>query len=276
MNKVFDCFTFFDETDLLSIRLHTLNDVVDQFVLVESTITQAGTKKDLVYDKVKNDPEFAPFKDKITHIIVDDPPSAKPMSHNTKTSPRWENEGHQRDCISRGLRDIDDTDLIFISDVDEIINPLIVPQLAPLRGPFWPIQNFYYYFMDCKLNHSDNISFCCRKEHLDAHKNITDLKNNRRFMFRPRMHGGWHFSYLMSPSRIQQKIQLMADSHFSREEIWNLGHIKHCVESPCDLFGRQHKNPAYNMKIVQNTNTLPKYILDNMDKYQKYFYPGSV
>jgi beta-1,4-mannosyl-glycoprotein beta-1,4-N-acetylglucosaminyltransferase len=32
---VYDCFTFYNELDLLEIRLHTLADVVDRFVLVE-------------------------------------------------------------------------------------------------------------------------------------------------------------------------------------------------------------------------------------------------
>ena len=34
--KVYDCFTFFNELDLLEIRLNELDNVVDYFVLVES------------------------------------------------------------------------------------------------------------------------------------------------------------------------------------------------------------------------------------------------
>lgn len=267
---VYDCFTFFDETDILEIRLNTLDYVVDKFVICESTITQAGSPKELTYDKLKDTEPFAKFKDKIIHVIVDDPASDKPITHDRIESPRWQNEGHQRDCIARGLTRIDDSDLVFISDVDEIINPKIIPQLTGLRGPFWPIQKFYYYYANVLLNHSDNISFCCRKEHLDAHKNITELKDNRKFMFRPNLPGGWHLSYLMSPERIQKKIKLMADSHFSTQEIWDINHIKECMEIPKDLFSRQGE--AFNMKITKNNKDLPKYILENMDKYRKYFY----
>ena len=32
---IYDCFTFFNELDLLEIRLNTLNDVVDRFVIAE-------------------------------------------------------------------------------------------------------------------------------------------------------------------------------------------------------------------------------------------------
>ena len=43
--QVYDCFLFYDEFDILEIRLNILNDVVDYFVLVESSRTFSGNKK---------------------------------------------------------------------------------------------------------------------------------------------------------------------------------------------------------------------------------------
>lgn len=37
--KIFDCFTFFNELELLELRLKILSPYVDYFVLVESNIT---------------------------------------------------------------------------------------------------------------------------------------------------------------------------------------------------------------------------------------------
>jgi beta-1,4-mannosyl-glycoprotein beta-1,4-N-acetylglucosaminyltransferase len=37
--RVFDCFTFFNELDLLRLRTTLLRDVVDYFVIVESNKT---------------------------------------------------------------------------------------------------------------------------------------------------------------------------------------------------------------------------------------------
>jgi beta-1,4-mannosyl-glycoprotein beta-1,4-N-acetylglucosaminyltransferase len=37
-----DCFTFFNELDMLECRLEYLYDKVDQFVLVEADITHSG------------------------------------------------------------------------------------------------------------------------------------------------------------------------------------------------------------------------------------------
>ena len=51
---VYDCFTFFNEFDLLEIRLNVLNEVVDKFVLVEMGWTQTKIKKDLGLQKVDN------------------------------------------------------------------------------------------------------------------------------------------------------------------------------------------------------------------------------
>jgi beta-1,4-mannosyl-glycoprotein beta-1,4-N-acetylglucosaminyltransferase len=42
MPRIFDCFTFFNELDLLEIRLHELAPVVDRFVIAESPVTFTG------------------------------------------------------------------------------------------------------------------------------------------------------------------------------------------------------------------------------------------
>lgn len=34
---IYDCFVFFNELDLLDLRLNILNEIVDKFVLVEGT-----------------------------------------------------------------------------------------------------------------------------------------------------------------------------------------------------------------------------------------------
>ena len=41
-------FSFFNELDLLELRLHELNKVVDYFVLVEATLTHSGWNKPII------------------------------------------------------------------------------------------------------------------------------------------------------------------------------------------------------------------------------------
>jgi len=106
---IVDCFTFYNELDILKKRIKYLYPVVDKFVLVESTVTHRGEPKELFYEKHKDD--FMTWSDKIIHVIVRDNP--------TDTNP-WIRENFQRNCITRGLEDFSDDDIVMISDVDEI------------------------------------------------------------------------------------------------------------------------------------------------------------
>lgn len=116
--KVYDCFIFCNELDLLEIRLHELYDEVDYFVLVEADTTFQGNPKILFY--AENAERFAPYKDKIIHVIIRD----MPLTNDT-----WTREGYQRDAITRGLVNCKDDDLILLSDADEILSSATLQQL---------------------------------------------------------------------------------------------------------------------------------------------------
>jgi beta-1,4-mannosyl-glycoprotein beta-1,4-N-acetylglucosaminyltransferase len=90
----YDCFTFFNELDLLEIRLHELCRVVDTFVLVEAPWTFQGDTKPLFFDENKR--RFRRFLPQIRHIIVPNEP---------ETNDPWQREFHQRNCIRLGLTD---------------------------------------------------------------------------------------------------------------------------------------------------------------------------
>ena len=51
--KIIDCFIFYNEMKMLEFRLKELNDVVDFFVLVESTKTFTGNDKELFFEQNK-------------------------------------------------------------------------------------------------------------------------------------------------------------------------------------------------------------------------------
>ena len=44
-NKLIDCFTFFNEKELLEFRIKLLYDKVDKFVITEANETHSGLKK---------------------------------------------------------------------------------------------------------------------------------------------------------------------------------------------------------------------------------------
>ena len=51
--KIVDCFTFYNELELLNYRLNILDDVVDYFVIVEATHTFIGNEKKLYFNEYK-------------------------------------------------------------------------------------------------------------------------------------------------------------------------------------------------------------------------------
>ncbi len=74
--KVFDSFIFFNELELLEMRLNILGDVVDKFVLTESPYTVSGNEKPLYYEENKD--KFAKWSDKIVHNITEEIPTDLP------------------------------------------------------------------------------------------------------------------------------------------------------------------------------------------------------
>ena len=64
--RIFDCFMFYDEEVVLDIRLNSLKNSVDCFVIVESKFYHNGKKRDLKFDINK----YPKFKDKIIYICL--------------------------------------------------------------------------------------------------------------------------------------------------------------------------------------------------------------
>ena len=90
--KIIDCFIFYNELDMLEFRLEELNDVVDRFVIVESTKTFVGKDKPLFFSE--NLQRFEKYLPKITHII----------EQNLTDKNPWVNESTQRNAIKKGIK----------------------------------------------------------------------------------------------------------------------------------------------------------------------------
>lgn len=136
---IYDCFSFYNELDLLEIRLNTLDSVVDKFVLVEATKTHNGQEKPLYYQE--NVKRFAPFHGKIIHIIVDSFPEIESA---------WTLENYQRNQIIRGLQGARDDDIVLLSDLDEIPNPELVNKYSLKPGRYVFRQITYCYYLNCR------------------------------------------------------------------------------------------------------------------------------
>ena len=127
---IYDCFSFFNELDILELRLNVLKDVVDRFVLVEAARKHSGEAKPLYFEE--NKARFAEFTDRIIHVVVVDEPVTPPECPKLIAS--WAFENHQRNAIVRGLKDARPEDTIMISDLDEIPDPGKVKEYVGREG----------------------------------------------------------------------------------------------------------------------------------------------
>lgn len=145
MSRLFDCFTFFNELDLLEIRLETLDPVVDFFVIAEAPVTYRADPKPLYFELNKQ--RFAKFLPKIRHIIVDDLPTEKGFDQN------WQRETLQRAALERGLADARDEDIIMLSDLDEIPTLAKIKEAVSCHGTLRVFHmRFFSYFANCETH----------------------------------------------------------------------------------------------------------------------------
>ena len=248
---VYDCFSFYNELDLLEIRLNVLKDVVDRFVLVEATQTHTGKSKPLYYEENKT--RFAAFADKIIHVVVDDFPAADVADSERRLS--WMRENFQRNAVVRGLVDAHDDDLVMVSDVDEIPSPYAVQTACAKKGvivceqllcnyylnfvsyttPIWPGTKIVRYKDFCE---SETYSKMGVSEYVDERVNVGPTATRLRYLDpTSRIHrAGWHFSYLGGAKAIVAKIDAIAveyrDGNNTREE-W----VAKTIEQGLDVCG---------------------------------------
>ena len=131
--RIFDCFMFYDEEVVLDIRLNSLKNSVDCFVIVESKFYHNGKKRDLKFDINK----YPKFKDKIIYIVQDEEPLnletvKKEDDEGTKSYKQIFNahkrENFQRNQISKALDKANEDDLL--NDPKEIAEHLMLIDLG--------------------------------------------------------------------------------------------------------------------------------------------------
>ena len=118
--KIYDCFPFFNEFELLELRLETFYDIVDSFVIVEADKTHANIPKPFNFYERRDD--FKKYFPKI-HYVMDN------SAVDYKGAGDWSIENNQRNSIMKGLAQAEPDDLIMISDLDEFPNPATLKTL---------------------------------------------------------------------------------------------------------------------------------------------------
>ena len=253
-NKIIDCFTFYNELDMLEFRLMELNDVVDIFVIVEATTTHSGLPKELNFHKNKH--RFLNWLPKIHYYVVDNLPKGNSSSHD------WFREEYQRDAIKFALTQIspNPNDTILISDLDEIPNTQIINYF--INNPTFNeclglSMDWYYYNLNTKLN----IPPSRNAKILRYQKMLTTGLSPSQIRLEDWMYlenGGWHFSFFMSVDKIIEKLKSYAHQEYNTKEIINPERLRKLIKEGKDIFpGRVENNSFYQLPIKDNPH-LPK------------------
>tara|TARA_B100000586_G_scaffold115814_1_gene83424 strand:- start:1214 stop:2062 length:849 start_codon:yes stop_codon:yes gene_type:complete len=267
--KIYDCFSYWDEDLLLDLRLNILNEHVDYFVIVEGNRTWQNNSKKLRFNIKK----FSKFKNKIIYIPVEDMPDGD--------NP-YLRENFQRNCITRGLSNASNEDLVIVSDLDEIPNPELIYKFnLNMKYAVFKQKHFYY-----KINFQSQKnpfwygSRICVKKHLKSPQWLRGLKFKKRPFWRIdkfRLNnilegGGWHFCNLKTPEELLYKYKNLCetnDPYIFKEKIddkyLDLDEIKKRVNSGEDIIGR-----AETYKKIEIDNSFPKYILNNLENYKNW------
>ncbi|NGX50235.1 MAG: hypothetical protein K1060chlam2_00076 [Chlamydiae bacterium] len=277
--KVFDCFLFYNEFDILEIRLEEMYDKVDKFILVESTRTFQNKSKPLFFKEKRE--HFAKYADKIIHVVVDEFPEFSAITSDNY----WEVEIFQRNQIGRGLKAChpDKRDIVIISDVDEIIRREKIDEITRLIavedndlvfGEF----ELYTYFLNrksanywqiCLATSWGNFSKYIRtaqalrdlggfsKGH--AYNGFSVLEKIKRkhpkkkWAFARTNKTGWHFSSVGGLSKVLQKLESCSHVSANTESNRDVERIKKSIDA---------------LEYCEINDQFPEYILKNEERFR--------
>jgi hypothetical protein len=263
--KIYDCFTFFNEFELLELRLRELYDHVDYFVLVEANRTFQNNFKPLYY--ADRNQQFDQWKDKIIYVPVTDMP--------TDTDP-WGRERHQRDAILRGLPNADADDIVMIGDADEIPRPETVQRLRTSASSVWgfrmPLFNFKYNYMMVTQDLYSVWSGAVRRHALTSPEDFRRMRhalngfplNHSDGTVEIVEHAGWHFTYLGTEDFARSKIQSFAHDETNRPEILDQLDIEDSIQRGVGII---RTNEDYRFVPVVLDEYFPKTVVNNCEQF---------
>jgi beta-1,4-mannosyl-glycoprotein beta-1,4-N-acetylglucosaminyltransferase len=288
---IYDCFTFFNELELLELRLHELAGVVDRFVLVEATQTYSNKPKPLYYQE--NRSRFDGFRDKIIHVVVDDLP--------VSTDP-WVLENFQRNCIGRGLTGCRPEDFVLVSDLDEIprasvvermsreipfhddvfsnalhagLNSGLVKNVFHRKGfrrrlrrnhPFvWKFRQLLHPYY---LNNRPVPPMYTHGTRMMRFRDFSCAEEMRHSGYKIIPDAGWHFTWMGGVERIQQKITAYSHQENNQPQFLDPQNIQRALNEGHSLFNDGHK-----MEFVPLDDSFPRYVIEHPEKFSHWIRP---
>ena len=250
---IIDCFPFFNELDLLEVRLNELKDVVDMFVITESTHTFSGIDKPLHF--IDNKERFKGFN--IVYTVY------KP---DKKLTPAEYEVLQKQFNLDVAFGMAEPGDIIMHGDVDEIPNAAVVRHALKDN---WQAARFsmtlFYYYMNCMSTTKASYKNTRLVRYTEPFKYISSQKFKTDLTY---YNSGWHFSFL---GDVQDKLKSYNHApEYDKPPFNDPEHIKTCLEQGTDLFMRVGSSAPKFKFINDDLTYLPRYVQDNQERFKKY------
>jgi hypothetical protein len=278
-NKIVDCFFFYDEIEMLKLRLKELSPYVDYFIIIEGKIDYRNNPKKINLNK--EDAFFNDYREKMNHLVYDkfDKTDLKiiydKLKYERKLLSFDEFTFDKFDIIDFALYNLRETilsldlqfdDLIMISDVDEI------PDLSEAD------KLIEYTKFDTLVLRQTNFVWSSHFHDIYPHygtfiinksKLVTEPKNllffyeqkSKGLKFPPLViNNGYHFSHFYDYEKTLNKLNLLYDTseNVVLDKVGILESMKNLTH-PCQ------KNKPYLHTLVEYSGPLPKnsHLLNN-------------
>lgn len=222
--KVIDCLTFFNELELLRLRITILEDSVDHFIIAEAHQTHTGLAKECLLNQ-----EHAAD-------IVSHPKVTIKTVHLPRNATPLERENFQRDALFETAHNLSTSndDIVLLSDIDEIPSPIalekVVLELQKSNQKILAVfeQRLFYFRFNYELVSSRKLPWLGTTATKASHQVPMSRMRTTGRNLRGRKHrhlndknllrisvpfGGWHFSYMGDNNVLNQKL-----ASFSHQE----------------------------------------------------------
>ncbi|WP_026495995.1 glycosyl transferase GT17 family protein [Butyrivibrio sp. WCD3002] len=281
---VYDLIPFFNEIDILQLRLNVLDPYVDKFIIEEATTTFSGQPKELCFEKNKD--KFAKFLDKIEYIVV---------SEDRDFEVTHERDYFQKNHLLQGLKNASPDDVIIFGDCDEIPNPKVLADIIEhfdKTKVYHLAQRNFYAFLNMEESSGKLLSITGEFPEIPVPErkwlgtkvcNIENIPEEGIVRLRDLVppadersvrvaDGGWHFGYMggykeSNPvKRIGVKVKAAAHQEYNDREV--LAETMDHLILGRDIFGRDAR-----FTRVEVDDTYPGYLREHLDEYRHLYMP---
>jgi beta-1,4-mannosyl-glycoprotein beta-1,4-N-acetylglucosaminyltransferase len=246
--RIFDCFTFFNEIELLKIRCEILKELNPVHILVESPTTHTGDPKPMHY--LDNKKMFSGYNINWMHAELPNNGDA------------WVNENAQREAIIFGLSEAGDDDLVIVSDLDEIPRPETIRQFDPNKMLVSALKmDKFSYYLNCLevvqgWESAKVTTMKCLREQFASSPQRLRTGGFKTIM----LDAGWHWSWLGGVDKIMEKFQSFAHQESNNSKFADPDKIQRKLKTGHSLWTDREDDL---WKFIPVDDYFPKYITEN-------------